>query len=91
MREVSSYTVITLGSKSALLGVISSHVEYRLNAETKEQIPDYNLEAAERDVTLRYLGQRTKIMVAADDLPSYMFHEDFNVLNQIQALSETQV
>lgn len=88
---MSSASVITLDSKEELLGIISAHVEYRLNAETKEQSPSYNLQAVEREVVMRYIGQRSRIKYEPEDLPTYMFSEDFNVLKQLQSLNESQV
>lgn len=83
--------MIKLASKEELLGLISSHVEYQLNAETREQTPTYNFPAAEREVFMKYVGQRRRIKCETEQLPSYMFQEDFNVLNQIEILSESQV
>ena len=73
------------------MGVVSSHVEYRLTSDSGEQTPDYNLPASEREITLRYVGNKTKIRVVKDEFPNYMFKEDFNTLNQLRTLSPSQV
>lgn len=88
---MTSSTVVRLRNKEELLGVVSSHVEYKLNSETKEQTPDYNLSASEREVMLRFIGNRAQIKMDKDDLPNYMFKEDFNTLNQLTALTPNQV
>lgn len=83
--------MVTLTSEEQLLGLVASHIEYELDAESRQRTPKYNLQAAEREISQRFIGQRLKIKAPSEDLPAYMFEEDFNVLNQIAALSETQV
>ena len=66
-------------------------MEYRLNFDTGEQTPGYNLSASEREIALRYIGNKSKIRVVKDEFPNYMFKEDFNTLNQLRTLSPSQV
>ena len=66
-------------------------MEYRLNFDTGEQTADYNLSASEREIALRYIGNKSKIRVVKDEFPNYMFKEDFNTLNQLRTLSPSQV
>ena len=91
IRDISSNTVLRIKDKDELLGVVSSHIGYQLNSETGEQTPEYNLAASEREVITRFLSNKLRINLVTEELPSYMFKEDFNTLNQIEALSKTQV
>ena len=51
----------------------------------------YDLEAAEHEATLKFIGLRGQIKIDESEIPFYTFQEDFNLYNQLEVLAETQV
>ena len=79
-------SLVSLPSRDAIFSLMTSH-SLHAHGETLDQ--DYDLEAAEHEAKLRFIGARRKIEFRVDDLPFYTFQEDFNLCNQMEVLAES--
>ena len=77
-------SLVSLPSRDAIFSLMKSHSQYEEAGE-----PNYNLEAAEHEAKLRFIGARRKIDFRVDDLPFYTFQEDFNLCNQMEVLASS--
>jgi len=73
--DVKSADIISLSSEDELLNLIQSHSEYELRETTSVT---YNWPAIEREVIHRYISNKPRIEFSRDQLPSYVYQEDFN-------------
>ncbi|KAF6041591.1 hypothetical protein EB796_000104 [Bugula neritina] len=85
--DVKSADIISLSSEDELLNLIQSHSEYELRETTSVT---YNWPAIEREVIHRYISNKPRIEFSRDQLPSYVYQEDFNLHNQMQTINESQ-
>ncbi|XP_067937583.1 E3 ubiquitin-protein ligase rnf213-alpha-like [Watersipora subatra] len=85
--SVNTGNVISLSGKQELLDLILTHSEYELQETTSCR---YNWQAIEREVLQKYISNKPKISFTTDQLPCFVYQEDFNLHNQMQALQDSQ-
>jgi len=88
LSAVTPTNIISLSSGDELLNLIQSHSEYELRETTSVA---YNWPAIEREVMHRYISNKPRIEFSRDQLPSYVYQEDFNLHNQMQTINDSQV
>ena len=86
--SANSGNIVCLSNKKELLDLILAHSEYELKETTTTT---YNWAAIEREVVQRFISNKPKISFSKEQLPCYVYQEDFNLHNQLQALHDTQV
>ena len=86
--EVTPSLLASLSSKDDIFSLVVAHTEHA-HGETTEL--DYKFAEAEHDAKHRFVGARKRIGISNDKIPFYMFQEDFNLWNQMETLSASQV
>ena len=89
LSAVNHLNIVCVKDGSEILNIVASHVEYETKGETIK--PLYNWPDIEREVFHTYISSKPFISFSKDQLPSYVYQEDCNLLNQLQALDRTQV
>ena len=88
LSAVSLLNVVCLREYEEILTLVATHSEYELKETTTTT---YNWAAIEREVVQRFISNKPKISFSKEQLPCYVYQEDFNLHNQLQALHDTQV
>ena len=86
--EVTTSALVSLSTRDDIFSLVSEHAEYSYGELTELH---YDLEAAEHEATLKFIGLRGQIKIDESEIPFYTFQEDFNLYNQLEVLAETQV
>lgn len=88
LSAVNSTSLVCVKHKEELLDMIQAHSEYE-----RDNTIDitYNWVAIEQEVLRRYIGNKPRIAFTRDQLPYYVYQEDFNLHNQMQAIKDSQV
>ena len=68
-----------------LISIIQLYGEYDVGESGRSNV-SYNWEAAERYVCTKYVINKPIIDFKDEDLPSFVYQEDSNLLNQIRSL-----
>ncbi|XP_067936897.1 E3 ubiquitin-protein ligase rnf213-alpha-like [Watersipora subatra] len=87
LMDVNKPNLVSVSSEDEILSLVASHSQYELDAVSKKA---YDWDAIEREVLHKYISSKPRIKFSKDDLPSFVYQEDFNLHNQMQALSVTQ-
>ena len=88
LSSINSANVVTFSGAEELLGVILSHSEYEVRETT---CITYNWQAVERELVMRYVSNKPILDFNPEQLQFYVFQEDFNLLNQLKSISDSQV
>ena len=80
--------MVTFSGAEELLGVILSHSEYEVRETTHIT---YNWQAVERELVMRYISNKPISDFKPEQLQFYVFQEDFNLHNQLNSISDSQV
>ncbi|KAF6032078.1 hypothetical protein EB796_009578 [Bugula neritina] len=87
LSSANSSHVISIENCDELLDLVLAHGEYELRETTSVT---YNWPAIEREVIHRYISNKPRIEFSRDQLPFYVYQEDFNLHNQMQTINESQ-
>lgn len=71
-----------------ICSIILSHGEYAIDGTSQVE---YNWEAMEQEVRLKYIKNKPIILVEKGHVPNYMYSDDFTLLNKMQAIGQGQV
>ena len=88
LAAVNQLNIVSIHSYDEILSLVASHSEYELKETTSVT---YNWAAIEQDVRHRYISNKPNIDFTEDQLKSYVYQEDFNLHNQMEALKNSQV
>lgn len=86
--EVSPLVLVSLANRDDFYSLVATHGEYTHSTTTEL---NYDWATIEHKARQRFVGARGKIKFTAEDLPVYMFQEDFNLWNQMEVLAPKQV
>ena len=88
LAEMAPSHLACISNWDEICGIINSHGEYVIDGSTAE---DYNWVAIEQEIHAKYIGNKPFFDLSTGDILSYTYADDFNLLNQMQKIKQTQV
>ena len=78
--------LLSMRNQEEIMNLVLSHSRYDEDSDVT-----YNWAGIEQDIKLKYVGNKPFIDCNSTDLPTYMYSDDFTLLNQMTQLNKHQV